>query len=380
MNRASWIGAAAGSIMVFNYRYNLLKKAMVFLNTRARKAGALISVILIIGFSGFGLYYLKKGSSTGRLLIWEVTAGKIIEKPLFGHGVGRFEAEYNNWQADYFKQHSGEMDGPKGMAAGNTRYCFNEYLEIASETGITGLILFLGLLASVFLSVKKAQNPKVNKEFKNEKITEYHQNYEAAHYSVIPSLDNYLTFSLIALLIMATISYPFYSLSTLILLFIFLGQISARTEPVSKNHLPVKAEKLFSTTLALLFIGSSIYLLAFTKRQYKSLFVMYESVMLYQAGIYDESSASFSEVYGEMKYNGPCLQYYAKALLMEEQYDESIKMYESAMQYTSDEMLYCSLGDGYKKLRRYLEAEDAYRHASYMTPHKLYPLYLLAVL
>jgi tetratricopeptide (TPR) repeat protein len=61
-------------------------------------------------------------------------------------------------------------------------------------------------------------------------------------------------------------------------------------------------------------------------------------------------------------------------------YEESIRMYERAKDYTGDEMLYCSLGDAYKAIKRYNEAEEAYIHASYMVPHKLYPLYLLAIL
>ncbi|MCX6327684.1 MAG: O-antigen ligase family protein, partial [Bacteroidia bacterium] len=117
MNRASWLGVAAGSLIVFNYRYNLLKKAKAFLHNTARKLCALAIVILLTGSMGAGLYLLKKGSSDGKLLIWEVTIGKISEKPLFGHGVGRFEAEYNNWQAAYFKSHPEDMGGLKGMAA-----------------------------------------------------------------------------------------------------------------------------------------------------------------------------------------------------------------------------------------------------------------------
>jgi tetratricopeptide (TPR) repeat protein len=42
--------------------------------------------------------------------------------------------------------------------------------------------------------------------------------------------------------------------------------------------------------------------------------------------------------------------------------------------------LYTTSGDTYKALKRYSEAEEAYQHASIMVPHKLYPLYLLAML
>jgi O-antigen polymerase len=46
--------------------------------------------------------------------------------------------------------------------------------------------------------------------------------------------------------------------------------------------------------------------------------------------------------------------------------------------FTSDEILYTSLGDNYKAIKNYLKAEEAYRHASFMVPDKFYPLYLLA--
>lgn len=55
-------------------------------------------------------------------------------------------------------------------------------------------------------------------------------------------------------------------------------------------------------------------------------------------------------------------------------------MFQRAISFTSDEILYCSLGDSYKTGKRYKEAERAYLYASFMVPHKLYPLYLLAVL
>ena len=155
MNRASWLGVLAGSMVVLNYKFNLFNKAKMYLHNTARKLCAIGIVILVTGLMGAGLYFLKKGSSDGRLFIWEVTTGKITEKPLFGYGAGRFEAEYNNWQAGYFKTHPEDMDGPKGMVAGNTKYCFNEYLEMTSELGLIGLLLFLAVIASVFFSIMK---------------------------------------------------------------------------------------------------------------------------------------------------------------------------------------------------------------------------------
>ena len=59
-------------------------------------------------------------------------------------------------------------------------------------------------------------------------------------------------------------------------------------------------------------------------------------------------------------------------------YSESNKLYEQAKRFTSDEYLYTSLGDSYKAINEFGKAEEAYIHASFLSPHKLYPLYLLA--
>jgi nitrogen fixation-related uncharacterized protein len=362
MIRASWLGALAGSAVVLNDRYDLLKRSAAILKTPVRKAVAWVSVIIIALLSVTGMYYLKRGSSTGKLLIWKVTIDKTAERPLFGQGVGRFEAEYNNWQADYFRYHPQEMESPKGIAAGNTKYCFNEFLEMAAETGIAGFILFVGLLVPVFMREKKSQNA-VHKV----------QGFGCGEQGkIIPSLT--------ALLVTAAVSFPFYSLPTLILFFSFLALISVHKAPVTVIRLPAMVRIPLSVAVVLLLIGGSIFLFGFTKKQYKSYYAMDEAVRLYQSGSYDESCDSFSDVYNDMKHNGPYLQYYAKALLMGGRYEESIRMYERAKDYTGDEMLYCSLGDAYKAIKRYVEAEEAYIHASYMVPHKLYPLYLLAIL
>jgi len=63
---------------------------------------------------------------------------------------------------------------------------------------------------------------------------------------------------------------------------------------------------------------------------------------------------------------------------MKEDYPQSIEMLKHAVQFTSDEILYTTIGDTYKALKRYSQAEEAYLHALFMVLHKLYPRYLLA--
>lgn len=375
MNRASWLGAAAGTLLVMNYRYYLLNRVKAFLNNTIRKLCVIVIIIIIAGLTAAGLFYLKKGSSVGRLFIWEVTIGKIAGKPLFGYGAGRFEAEYNNWQAKYFMSHPREMDGPKGMVAGNTRYCFNEYLEMTSELGIVGLLLFLAVIISIFMGLGKGIMTNVDVQSENDQSsTNGHGNF------LIPSL---LIPSLVSVLVCAMISFPFYSLPTHILFFVLLAILSSQMEatPFFKNNAKQDViKKHFSNATALMLIPVSIVVLFAAGRQHKMYTKWNEAAMLYQASSYTGACESFSECYPVMRYTGLCLQYYGKALNMQGEYQSSIRRLKRAGLYTSDEILYATLGDSYKSLKMYSEAEDAYRYASYMAPHKLYPLYLLAVL
>ena len=370
MNRASWIGVVVSSTFILNHRYNLIDQARGWLKSRIRRIMAIAGILVVVVSIISGLYQLKAGSSFGRLFIWEVTAGKIAERPLFGYGVGRFQAEYNNWQADYFKNHPEEMDGPKGMTAGNTIYCFNEYLEMASEIGLIGLILFLAVIVSVFLAIK---NRKMNELII---LNEAPNFYNCSYF-------NTLIFSLISLLFCALISFPFYSLPTLIVFFLLLAIISSKAEKIQVfNSIAglTLIRRLQTVAIFFILIPVSALLLFLMKQQYKAYWTFDEAVKLYQTGSYDEACKSFSKVYPPLQYTGPYLQYYGKALNMNKEYPRSVEMLKRAANFTSDEVLYTTLGDSYKALKKYSDAEGAYQLASFMVPQKLYPLYLLVKL
>jgi tetratricopeptide (TPR) repeat protein len=365
MNRASWIGVGLSSIFIFNKHYGWLQGGKTIPKNSIRKVLFFSTLIILSAVLIIGLNKLKYGSSTGRLLIWEVTSGKILQKPIFGHGVGRFEAQYNNWQADYFKAHPENIEGPKGIAAGNTIYCFNEYLEMASETGIFGLILFSSIILMVFLLFKKSTEPFIPSFF----------NSLIPRYPLSPFF-----YSLLTLLICALVSFPFYSLPTLILFFMNLASISA----ASKENL-ISWEMSFSrkinlsfkvmTFLLFIFISTGIFLIS--KRYYLNNSLMNKGVKLYQRGHYQEASQCFQKRRSEMQYDGTYLQFFGKALSMNGEHQKSLEIFEKARLYTSDEVLYTNLGLTCDSLKRYTEAEWAYHHAAAMAPHRLYPLYLL---
>lgn len=391
MNRASWIGFATGSAIIFSYRYHLPGRARLFLNTSGKRLVGFAVVCVFTIISGTGLYLLKKGSSEGRILIWEVTLGKIIEKPLFGYGVGRFEAEYNNWQSEYFRTHPEEMDGQKGMVAGNTKYCFNEYIEMTSELGLAGTLFFLGLIISVFSGIYKTLKSDPARDLTNNdivtsagKLTNDNRmtggiNKSDQQKTGINSII-LLASSLAVILTCALFSYPFYSLPTTIIFFMLLAGITSKIyeKQLINKTTKIKITIIFRVTLLLTLCVISGFMLKKINILNRAYNTLNKVEMLFMTQYYDEACKGYSDVYGPLRFTNLYFQHYGIALSLAGEYQKSIEILELARMYTSDEILYTTLGDTYKSLKRYTEAEQAYKHAYYMVPHKLYPRYLLA--
>jgi O-antigen ligase len=65
----------------------------------------LFSVLIVVFFVGTAvtLFYQKKDSTNGRLLIWKVSSEMIKDKPVLGHGINTFQAKYMDYQSQYFE-------------------------------------------------------------------------------------------------------------------------------------------------------------------------------------------------------------------------------------------------------------------------------------
>jgi O-antigen polymerase len=352
MIRATWIGAVVGSIVVLNYKYRFIETIKHILNTRTQKIFLFVAALAIITLTISGLFYLKQESTTGKLFIWEVTLNKAIDKPLFGYGVGRFEAEYNNWQADYFRSNPEEMDKVKGMAAGTTKYAFNEYLEILVEQGIVGLIIFIILIVEALKSFQKGH-----------KLLSW----------VIPAF--------ISLLVCAFISFPFYSLPTFVLFFILLGVISSQIKKETVADIHAKAwfsPKIFTGAVVVILLQVAVYLFLMAESQYRAHFSWHNASFSYQMEDYSGTDSCLSTIYTPLRYTGAFLQYYGKALNQEKKFNQSIQMLDKARMLTSDDVLFTTLGDDYNGIKEYDKTERAYKQALFMAPNKLYPSYKLA--
>jgi len=86
------------------------------------------------------LYMLKPISGAGRLLIWSVAVRMAAQSPLAGVGFSNLANTYNLFQANYFAHGGGSV--PQRMAADPCRHAFNEPLEVATEVGLPGFLVF----------------------------------------------------------------------------------------------------------------------------------------------------------------------------------------------------------------------------------------------
>ncbi len=185
---------------------------------------------------------------------------------------------------------------------------------------------------------------------------------------------------ILSFLILMLVSFPFYSLPTLLLFFILLALGTANLQSANLNAITPGGLKIFKYASATLFIIALPFFGRHVYKQYKGYYYWDEADLQYMNGNYKHACKSFEKVISEMKYNGYFLQYYGKALAMQQNFPEGRKMLKHAQYYTSDEVLYTSLGDCYRALNQYRPAEISYQYAAFMAPNKLYPHYLLAKL
>ena len=145
-SRAALLAALAGGIVV---RHASIKRLL-----RSRKWMLPAFVVLGAGFL-IALYYVRPASADGRLLIWRVSAGMMLERPWTGFGPGGFARYYMLHQASWFALHP---DSPFTAVASDVDYPFNELVRVGVEHGISGVLLTIALVVAIFLLCRRKES------------------------------------------------------------------------------------------------------------------------------------------------------------------------------------------------------------------------------
>lgn len=107
-----------------------------------------LSLLVIISLSIF----IKKESSQGRLFIIKTSALILKDYPLSGIGFDNFSSIYPIYQAQMYQNNN--MSEKEIYLADNTNIALNEYIQIASESGLIGLIIFLLIIYTLIFYEK----------------------------------------------------------------------------------------------------------------------------------------------------------------------------------------------------------------------------------
>ena len=93
--------------------------------------------------------------------------------------------------------------------------------------------------------------------------------------------------------------------------------------------------------------------------------------------LYEDAVEELAPLYGNLKDNYRYIYDYGYALHKCKRYHESNEILKEGTKISSDPMFYNIIGKNLEAMGLYEEAEQAYLHAHYMVPQRLYPLTLL---
>ena len=289
----------------------------------------------IIGLLAFGLvlYIYKSGSADGRLLIWKVSLGMIVDNPLLGWGNEGFISQYMNRQAEYFIHNP---DSSFSLLAGEVSHPFNEFIFITVNYGIVSLII---ILTFVLLTLRMILH------------TRYPQQSLIA--SIFVVLNVWCLFSYPSVV-------PFVWLIVLFLIFIAY-------EPLLKNHKPM----LSSICILCMCIISFITTYRSYSKEFYRIYIQEKS----ESNQDDEIMMQYADMYEDYKDNRLFLYNYGALLHYTGKYKESLIVLKECSHHMADYNVRILMGDNFLHLNMLDAAITEYHYAHSMIPCRYLPLY-----
>lgn len=359
LSRSAWLVCSAGIAFILWQKYHFTEKVKIVFNTKIKMVSVVVMSLIISLVTIAGLYQIKPKSAFGRLLLWKVSLNMIEENPIVGVGFNKFDVAYNNYQADYFAKGNGS--NTEKLLADNVRHAHNEYLQIGAETGLIGLLIFLGIIFSAFkFSVKNSRSNAL----------------------ILVTDKAIINISakagLIALLVFALFSFPLHILPTLINFTFLLSIISKTNNPFFEKKFTLLPSVIKPAAIIII---ASLLIFTFNYLQlYKAYHKWNDAFIAAKIGYFESAKKEYERLFPVLKNNGEFLFFYGASLSATSKYKEAIKYLEQAKQKFSDPNLYITLGQSYSKLNNFTKSETYLKHASFIVPNKIFPKYLLTKL
>jgi len=349
MSRAAWLASAGGCFFVgFTFLASTYKLKSYLHRYKKILPVAIILVALVLSGGGIAMYRLKKDSADGRTLIWKNTLNAVKEQPL-GVGLGHFASTYGKAQASYFETETATEQ--EKTVAGNPEYAFNEYLQLALETGIGGLLLFM---TAVILLIKKGIKQR--------------------KYGTVGAV--------VSLLVFAAMSYPFSVLPFLIVFVFLLADLADREEVTNPNHLKRSITlPNIKVYILLIFNCCALYICLYNRYPSYAAYKDWNNAkMLYNMQLYADALPEYERLAPQLNDRVAFLFEYGQMLSKTTHHQKSNDVLAMAITISCDPMLYNVMGKNYQALKNYKAAEQNFLMAANIVPSRIYPYYLLAKL
>ena len=324
-SRASMIAAACSSFVVVYFESSRFRNIMSF-----RRIWFLILICGIIIL--IGLYFYKRDSADGRILIWLVSLKMIATKPIFGWGEDGFAASYMPYQAMFLQENE---ESRFAYLADNITHPFNEFLLLAIKYGILGVVVLFGIIALIAVMIRNNRGK-----------------YMSLHIAIL------LT---VIILSMFTNAFTI-PIVWICVIFVICLVVSEYCMPAPKRRL----------TMAMLLL-IPILLILFNNRNILSELRWHNS---------QKSSASVNEVldeyrriYTHLKANASFLYNYGALLHYNGFYEESQDILIECTRFYDDYNVRLLMADNYKQIGEVSNSIETFEYAQAMVPCRFLPLY-----
>ena len=299
------------------------------------RMGLIGKIALCIGLlgAGLGLYFIKQGSADGRLLMWMASLTSWWNQPWIGVGIGGFHnASAEGMKFLYEKMQDCNLFSSGGVAD----YACNDMVLILTEQGLIGTMLCGYVVFLCLWEMYKQCKP--------------------------------LFYGFLSLLIFSLFSYPFEMLPYRIITVIVMAWISS-----NNDHDMVQINR-YGWAICMAVLGG----LSFFVENQIDVRNKADKAAAQLSGIHhDAFIKDYYELLSMELDNPQYLFDFAKTLNESHRFNDSNDMLRRGIQVSADPMFYVVMGNNYRDMKMYGQAETAYRMAYATMPNRLYPLYQL---
>lgn len=288
-----------------------------------------------------GLYSVRPASANGRLFIYRVAAGCVIDSPLMGYGTDGERRVYPMAQADFFTHHPGH---PAGRLAGNVPFLFNEGLTLAFRYGLPACLWVVVVLWSL-------------------QRTHRHRHTSGTYVLWLPC---------IGLLILSLFSYPLeYAYIRWLLLTILALAARDEARPKVRSSYP----SFPGWKSGILMGGIWIFCMTTIIRDVKGRRLWADGADRIDEGRTEAAMQRYAEAAEYLKHDARFLYNHAAELNLSGRYAESDSVLQHCFRRLYDYDCALLAADNALARERYAEAKHRLTHARHMLPSRLYPLY-----